>query len=244
MKAPGSRTPNAAGRLAVALACALIAPIALVATASRAGEDLSQSPLFVAFDGDPQAGQRVVMGAGGAGVPGACFGCHGLQGGGDGGAAFPRLAGQPAFYLYKQLVNYADGSRPNDVMTPIALRLSDRARRDVAAYYAAARAPFREPPARDPQALQLGGGIAAQGAARESVQACNGCHGPGGSGIGPDVPYLAGQAAPYLELQLRLWKQGRRHNDPQGVMADIARRLTAEQHRALAVYFAALPPPP
>ncbi len=221
-----------------ALAAALIAGATMAPAA-----DPARTPLYVRFEGDPQAGQRVVMGASGAGVPGACFSCHGLQGGGDDGGAFPRLAGQPAFYLYKQLVNYADGTRPNDVMTPIALRLSDQERRDVAAYYASARAVFREPPPRDPQDLQLGASIAAVGAPASGVPSCIGCHGPGGSGIPPDTPYLAGQSASYLALQLRLWQQGHRTNDPQGVMADVARRLTPAEHAALSNYFAALPPP-
>lgn len=200
-------------------------------------------PLFVAFRGDPQAGQRVVMGASGAGVASACFSCHGLQGEGDRGGAFPRLAAQPAYYLYKQLNSYADGTRPNDVMTPIAIKLSEAERRDVAAYYAAAQAGFRPPPGGDATALQLGGSIAAVGSPARGVQACIGCHGPGGSGLPPDTPYLAGLGAPYMELQLQLWAQGQRRNDPLGVMADVARRLTPEERRAVSLYFAALQPP-
>ena len=55
-----------------------------------------------------------------------CFMCHGLDGVGDSAGAFPRLTGQAAFYMYKQLIDYASGARPNDVMTPIA-RGDDRA---------------------------------------------------------------------------------------------------------------------
>ena len=46
-----------------------------------------------------------------------------------------------------------------------------------------------------------------------------------------------------MELQLRLWVEGKRRNDPLGVMADIARRLTAEERRAVSQYFGSLPVP-
>lgn len=208
-------------------------------------------PLFVAFEGDPQAGQRVVMGAGGAGVQGNCFQCHGLQGQGDQGGAFPRLAGQPAWYLYKQLNDYANGTRPNDIMTPIALRLSSEERRDVAAYFAAASAAHgssetgagRLAGGVDAEQVQRGGAIAAVGSPQRGVQSCVGCHGPAGSGLPPDTPYLAGLSPQYMELQLRLWAEGKRTNDPLGVMADVARRLTPEERSAVAQYFGSLPPP-
>lgn len=204
----------------------------------------ADDPMFVSFEGDPMAGQRVVMGAGGNGVGGACFSCHGLQGEGDGGAGFPRLAGQPAYYLYKQLRDYANGSRPNQVMTPIAARLSEQERRDVAAYFAAARAAHRPTGASaDAQVLQRGGSIAAVGSPERGVQSCNGCHGPAGSGLPPDTPYLAGLGAPYMELQLRLWSEGVRTNDPAGMMADVARRLTPQERSAVSQYFNALPAP-
>lgn len=234
-------------------AALLVVPVARSAQPST--QPVSQSPvptagapatdpLFVAFEGNLVAGQRVVMGAGGAGVGSACFQCHGLQGGGDGAGGFPRLAGQPAWYLYKQMQNYADGSRPNAIMTPIAVRLSQDERRDVSAYYAAALAGHRAPAAStDAELMQQGASIAAVGSALQGVQSCVGCHGPNGTGMPPDTPYLAGQGAAYLELQLRLWAQGQRSNDMQGVMADVAKRLTPEQRRSVALYFSSVAPP-
>lgn len=215
--------------------------------ASPQADAPSQPPLFVTFDGDPAAGQRVVMGASGAGVGAACFHCHGLQGGGDGGGGFPRLAGQPAYYLYKQLGDYANGQRPNAIMTPIAEKLTERERRDVAAYYAVAES--RSPGGGgvqqrlDGEQVQRGGSIAAIGAPARGVQSCVGCHGPAGSGLPPDVPYLAGLAPHYIELQLRLWAEGRRKNDVLGQMADVARRLSPQERSAVAQYFGSLPPP-
>lgn len=198
---------------------------------------------FVAFSGNADAGQRVASGGTRAGPGAACFNCHGMRGGGDTSGAFPRLAGQPAYYLFKQLENYADGSRANAVMTPIAVQMTPDERRNVAAYYASIAAPYRVADGLDPGMAQTGSTIAAVGSAPLGLQACVSCHGPGGQGMPPDVPYLAGQNVRYLELQLQLWQEGRRSNDPLGVMSDVAKRLSSELRRAVAVYFASLPPP-
>lgn len=268
MKAPSTPTGRGTAALAAIVVLALAGAAVLAVPAVREAGNASAgagsaptatatpvpvgepaNPLFVAFEGDPFAGQRIVMGAGGAGVAGACFQCHGTQGHGDGGAAFPRFAGQPAWYLYKQLADYANGRRPNDIMTPIAVRLGEQERRDVAAYYAAASntggGTRSGTMARDIDAelVQRGGRISAVGSPERGVQSCVGCHGPAGSGLPPDTPYLAGQSPHYLELQLRLWSEGRRRNDPLGVMADVARRLTPQDRRAVAQYFGSLPPP-
>ncbi|HET6520650.1 MAG TPA: hypothetical protein VFG47_12655, partial [Geminicoccaceae bacterium] len=59
---------------------------------------------------DPVAGRAVVVGGSRSTVT-PCFTCHGLDGVGDSAGAFPRLTGQAAFYLYKQLIDYASGAR-------------------------------------------------------------------------------------------------------------------------------------
>ena len=73
-----------------------------------------------------ETGRLVAMGgseAGGSGM--ACITCHGAEGQGDGSGAFPRLAGMSGWYMYKQLVDYASGDRPNQVMTGVAQRLTE-----------------------------------------------------------------------------------------------------------------------
>lgn len=64
----------------------------------------------------------------------ACIACHGAQAGGNG--PFPRLAGQHADYLVKQLQIFADtNTRPDGVaMKGIAHSLTARNMRDVAQY--------------------------------------------------------------------------------------------------------------
>lgn len=172
-----------------------------------------------------------------------CVRCHELDGSGNSSGAFPRLADQGAWYLYKTLLDYAAGLRPSDIMVPIARTLTDQQMQDLAAYYAAvADAPYPAEPATDVDVLQIGGAIAAVGVPSQGVPACDSCHGPHGIGAPPIYPYLAGQFAPYLEHQLRLWKQGRRGGDAMDVMEIIAGNMTEAQIRAVSVYFASIRP--
>lgn len=197
----------------------------------------SESPSAEALE----RGRAVALGAGGAAEPhAACVTCHGMDGVGDASGAFPRLTGQAGWYLYKQLKDYATGTRPNDVMSPIAGALDDRQMADVAAYYAEQEARSAEMPQADPLTLQEGGVISAMGIPDKGVAACVNCHGPAGRGLPPSFPYLAGQYPAYVELQLRLWRDGVRRNDPLGVMAVIARALSDEEMRAVSLYFASV----
>jgi len=209
------------------IACGLIAGLE-----AQAQPDLNNGR-FVAVGG-------YLNGAAG-GSAGACFQCHGLDGAGDPTGAFPRLSGQSAWYLYDSMKDYASGARQNAIMTPIAQALSDRQMEDVAAYYAAQEdVPFPPPPDVDPLMLQHGAAISAVGIAQQGVQGCVNCHGPAGIGIPPSYPSLAGQYASYLELQLRLWKDGRRGGDPLNVMENIARLMTDEDIEAVSKYFASV----
>jgi cytochrome c553 len=192
-----------------------------------------------------ELGRLVAMGGsqeGGSGM--ACITCHGAEGQGDGSGAFPRLAGQPGWYMYKQLVDYAAGSRPNDVMSPIAMRLTEHEMEAVSAYYATIDAPYR-PPLGDVDArlMQWGGQLGAVGSAERGIPACVNCHGPSGTGNPPSVPYLAGQYANYMTYQLELWRDGVRDNDAMNVMSAIASKMTDEDMRAVSEYYARVRPP-
>lgn len=177
----------------------------------------------------------------------ACFRCHGVDGKGDPAAAFPRLSQQAYSYLYDSLKDYASGSRKNAVMTPIAKVLTDAQMRDVSAYYAAQAGLDEGPqPASsqfvDPKLLQYGAALAAVGNAKREVQGCINCHGPEGRGLAPTYPYLAGQYANYLEAQLKAWQSGKRGPDraTNGVMQHVAKQLSDEDTRAVALYYASI----
>ncbi|AHM05095.1 Cytochrome c4 [Roseibacterium elongatum DSM 19469] len=191
-----------------------------------------------------ELGRLVAMGgsqAGGSGM--ACIACHGVEGEGDGSGAFPRLAGQSGWYLYKQLIDYASGARPNDVMSSVAERLTEHEMEAVSAYYAAIDAPYAPVMGDiDPGMLQWGGQLGAVGSAERGIPACVNCHGPSGTGMPPSVPYLAGQYANYMTHQLQLWADGVRDNDAMNVMSAIADKMTEEDMRAVSEYYARVRP--
>jgi cytochrome c553 len=190
---------------------------------------------------DLDAGRAVVVGGKEASVT-PCFMCHDLDGVGDSAGAFPRLTGQAAFYMYKQLIDYASGARPNDVMTPIARQMTEPQMADVAYYYSVLDGPYAARPVFEPEVLARGRQIAEDGLPDDDLQACKFCHGKAGAGDPPLFPYLAGQYAPYTELQMQLFKRGVRANDPLAVMRDIAEELSDEDIRAVALYFEWLRP--
>jgi len=81
-------------------------------------------------------GQLIAVGEGPGGTGAVCFSRHGLQGQGDAGAAFPRLAGLDAYYSAKQMDDYASEARSDAVMTPISQQLVQADRLSVGLDYA------------------------------------------------------------------------------------------------------------
>jgi cytochrome c553/cytochrome c2 len=172
----------------------------------------------------------------------ACVGCHGNRGEGNPAAGSPRIAGQSAYYLLKQLDSYANGSRRDRVMEPIARGLPPELRADVAAYYARIEAPFDDR-ARTARPPERGRVLAMHGDDGLGVQACRNCHGPGGVGEPPNIPYIAGLDAEYHAAELTAWKEGTRTNDAGQQMFRVAAALSAEDIGAVAQYYASLTPP-
>jgi len=71
------------------------------------------------------------------------------------------------------------------------------------------------------------------------AEACTPCHGDEGIAKSADVPNLAGQKAIYLYNQLQAFHAGKRpHKD----MRFMSRQMTDEDMRAIADYYAKLPP--
>lgn len=219
---------------------------ASAAAQEQAGRKLDLA-LFNPQDTNLERGRAVAVGAYAAPPEvlqrGTCFRCHGMDGQGDGAAAFPRLADQVYKYLYDSMKDYASGVRQSEIMGPIAKALTDQQMRDVSAFYAAQKdAPYGPRPGVDSKDLQAGGALAAVGSAKLGVQGCINCHGPDGAGLPPIFPYLAGQHALYLESQLKAWQEGRRKGDSFGVMENIAKRLSEEDIRAVSAYYATIRP--
>ena len=97
----------------------------------------SQVPDSQKIEGDQsrlEAGKSIfTSGVPATGVP-ACSGCHGAQG--QGNATFPRLAGQHADYLIKQLVVFqrTDERPEGPIMKTVAHELTRQDIEDVASY--------------------------------------------------------------------------------------------------------------
>jgi cytochrome c553 len=187
----------------------------------------------------PAAKPPAAASAGAATPP--CEACHGAHGEGMPAAHVPRIAGQSADYLEKQLNDYAEGTRDNPVMANFAKLLSPQQRAKFAAHFASLSAPnVAESIAINAQQSARGHQLAFQGDEAKRVQACNNCHGPDGSGVPHSAPYLAGQSAEFLASALKAWQQGTRKNDAGQLMRGVAERLNDADVAAVAGYFASL----
>jgi cytochrome c553 len=173
----------------------------------------------------------------------ACAACHGRQGEGSSNGYFPRLAGQPADYLYQQLKYFRAGERKYLPMNVLLTYLDDHYLRKIAVYYATATpsALVRHTVA-SPLAV-AGRDLALQGDAARNVPACVACHGATLTGMQPAIPGLAGLDADYISAQLGAWRTGIRHAQPPDCMQHIAMRLSASEIAAVANWLSMQPPP-
>ncbi len=171
-----------------------------------------------------------------------CAACHGPDGNAT-GPGFPKLAGQSADYIVKQLTNYKPGKegkadRVNAVMQGFASQLSPDDMRDVAAYYSSQK--LIPDAAKNKETILLGQKIYRAGIKDKGIPACAGCHGAQGEGIPAQFPRLAGQWSDYVEAQMKAWRGGDRANDPNGMMRMVSARLSDQEIKAVADYIAGL----
>jgi cytochrome c553 len=121
-------------------------------------------------------------------------------------------------------------------MSPIARALSPDDAADVSAYFASLDTPFPPLAAADPNLVQKGRVLDEAGDPAKRIPACSACHGIGGTGQPPTIPYLAGQYEHYIGFQLQMWRQGFRRNSPEA-MGLIAGKLDDEAIKAIAAYY-------
>lgn len=164
-----------------------------------------------------------------------CVACHGADGNGvPGQGVWPKLAGQHAEYLGKQLMEFKSGARKNDLMSPQAAGLNEQDMVSLAAYFAQME---QKAGTTDPAAAELGERVYRAGNASSGVPACNGCHGPAGMGLGlAKFPRIAGQNADYVAQSLQNFAAATRANDPNGMMRGVAVRMTEAEIAAVAQY--------
>jgi cytochrome c553 len=213
-------------RLLLTGAALLLAPLGVITLVQA--QSVGHQP-------DVKHGAVIVAQGTAAGAP-PCAQCHAFNGVSDASGAFPRLAGQSAFYLAGQLRDFASGVRASAIMSPIAKALSPDDIADVTAYFAAVNAPFLPLKAADPALVKRGEELAKIGSAERRIQNCDNCHGPDGAGEPPAIPYLAGQYAHYIAFTLQMWRQGFRKNSPDA-MGVIANKLDDQEIAAAAAYY-------
>ena len=205
----------------------------------RANESIGPGSATSRRQADPNHGAMIATKGTASGAP-ACVACHAANSATESGA-FPRIAGQSAFYLSRQLSDFASGVRSNPVMAPIARALSSDDVADVAAFYASTET--RIPPLvkGDAQLIERGKQLAEAGDSTRGVSGCRVCHGASGAGESPTVPYLAAQFASYTASQLKMWQQGFRRNSPT-TMELFAKKLDDQAVAAVAAYYQQLSP--
>jgi cytochrome c553 len=191
--------------------------------------------------GDPAAGATKAA---------TCLACHGANGNSV-TPAWPKLAGQNAAYIARQLKLFHDGVRrplPSDtnglLMPPMAATLSVQDMEDVAAYYSLQTPAGGEA---DPEIYLAGQKLYRGGDRQRNIPACAACHGPLGAGNpGAGYPALRTQHAEYTVKQLGLYRDKLRYtlNEKGGsgggenaeIMQTIVSRLNDTDLKSLAAY--------
>jgi cytochrome c553 len=193
------------------------------------------SATSVAIDGDPEAGKAKSV---------TCAACHGT----DGNSAIPlnpKIAGQHAGYLFKQLSEFklagqtaGKEGRNNAVMNGMAAPLSEQDMKDLAAYFSSQELKIGSAPE---DVIAAGEALYRGGDAERGITACIACHSADGKGMNlAGFPVLSGQHAQYTKQQLEMFRSGQRNNDLNGMMRDIAVKLTDEDIAILSAYLEGL----
>lgn len=175
----------------------------------------------------------------------ACTACHGKEGRATNDGYFPRIAGKPAGYLYKQLLNFREGRRTYPLMTYMVSQLSDAYLMEMAQYFAGLHPPYPppQPVSVSGETLERGRKLIFYGDRLKDVPACIACHGNGLTGIAPTIPGLLGLPRDYLNAQFGAWKNGTRKATAPDCMAQITSRLTTDDISAATAWLAAQPVP-
>ena len=184
--------------------------------------------------GDAARGQAVVAAV--------CAACHGPDGNSP-APANPKLAGQHADYLYKQMNNFkaVDGKQPergNAIMNGMIAAFDDGQMRDMAAYFAAQTQ--KNETAKNRDTIEVGQKLYRGGDQAKGLPACAACHGPAGAGMPAQFPRIGGQYAEYTEAQLKAFRDGARANDPNKMMRMVAIKMTDAEIKAVSDYIAGL----
>jgi len=185
-------------------------------------------PNLLLAQGDAAAGQAKSA---------LCGSCHGADGNSP-LAMNPKLAGQSARYMVKQLQEFKSGARESAIMASMVLSLSDQDMEDIAAWYSSQQPTIQ---GANPESIELAERLYRGGNSEIAVAACSACHSPTGKGNAPaGFPLLSGQHAEYTLQQLKNFRSGARQNDGSAMMRTVVERLTDKELEALASYVSGL----
>ena len=169
-----------------------------------------------------------------------CAACHSADGNST-ISANPKLAGQHAEYLAKQLHDFkstSESARKNAVMSGMSAALNEEQIRDISAYFAEQKQSNNS--AKNKATVEQGQKLYRAGDQSKGLAACAACHGPAGAGMPAQYPRLAGQHADYIEAQLKAFRAGERVNDPNKMMRMVAIKMTDAEIKAVSDYIAGL----
>lgn len=182
-----------------------------------------------AAEGDPKEGKEKSA---------MCQGCHGEEGIST-GPNFPNLAGQFQKYIERQIHDFQSEKRVDPMMSGMAASITElQDLKDIAAYFASKKR-MKGAPGGNKELMAKGKILFHEGNPDTGVYACSACHGE--NGYGKDAqnnvfPVISGQTKDYLVKQLNDFRSGERHNDPAGMMSNIAKKMTPAEIDAVAEY--------
>jgi cytochrome c553 len=191
---------------------------------AQAADHVAAAPV-----GDPAKGQAIAATV--------CVACHNA----DGNSIIPtnpKLAGQHAEYLFKQMKNFKSAERANPIMIGMIAAYDENQMRDLSAWFAAQK--YKPDVSKNPETINVGQKIYRGGNPAKGLPACAGCHGPAGAGMPAQYPRIAGQFPDYVEAQLKSFRAGERANDPNKMMRMVADKMSDNDIKAVADYIAGL----
>lgn len=196
-----------------------------------------------AAEGNAANGENIFKNGKGAAAP--CFSCHGDKGQGNDDMGAPRLAGQGATYIAKQLTDFAGDKRTpaglGAAMNGFAKELDENDRRDVAAYVSTLRDKPELSDLKDKAGVAYKGQTIVKFGVKDKIPACQSCHGYNGRGAAPMFPMIGQQKYVYLVNQLHNWRDGSRANDMGGMMRAVAKGMTDADINDAAAFLSAAP---
>jgi len=153
-----------------------------------------------------------------------CKSCHGVDGN-TVAPNIPKLEGQYADYIQRQIYNFQEGTRRDPNMTKISATLTNRRNlADIAAYFASQN--------------QMKGTTTKNEVGEKLYldKGCHNCHGENGKGkpsYNALFPVIGGQHKEYLTKQMKDFKTGARGTDISGIMSLLANQMTDAEIEAV-----------